>query len=145
MALCEENFTLLMRLAPNLRDASGVLHSRRTGGADLHLAVQEQSPYTTLLRLTYYFPSNDTPGLRPEPDAHLRSYHDARQVEILDLRQTVLPLRANYAAPALAHKWRANLFLSKWLRFCLQQGHRFGPHAQVSPLHADDDALYSCI
>ncbi len=143
MELCEKNFALLMRLAPNLRDARGVLRSRRRG-VDLHLDVQEQSRYTTLLRLTYYFPDHGVSEPRPEPDARLRIYHDARQVEILDLRQTAMPILAHYGPPALAQKWRANIFLSKWLVFCLQQGHRFGAQADPLSLQAGDDVLYSC-
>jgi uncharacterized protein YqiB (DUF1249 family) len=98
------------------------------GGLDLHLEIIEQAPYTTLLRLTYFFPHNDGRVHRipqADPDALLRVYHDAGQVEVLDLRQTSLPIRRNYQYPALETKWRANLFLSKWLAFCARQGHRF--------------------
>lgn len=65
-----------------------------------------------------------------EPNALLRAYHDAAQVEVLDLRQTVLPLYRHYGAPALEAKWRANLFLSKWLAYCLREGHVFSASGQ---------------
>jgi hypothetical protein len=55
-----------------------------------------------------------------------------------------MPILAHYGPPALALKWRANLFLSKWLVFCLQQGHRFGAQADPLSLQAGDDVLYSC-
>lgn len=142
MALCEENYVLLSRLAPGLRELRKVSISRRLGCVDLYLIIEEQSPYTSLIRLTHLFQGTDLDhvggvgvnldwgvgqtGARADPDARLRIYHDASQVEVLDLRQTVLPLHLDYQPPALDSKWRANLFLGKWLAFCLQQGHRFG-------------------
>jgi uncharacterized protein YqiB (DUF1249 family) len=128
MSLCEENYRGLLRLAPDLKRARGEYRSIRDTGIDLHLEVLEQAPYTSLLRLTHFFPHRD--GLvhrvpQADPDALLRAYHDAGQVEVLDLRQTALPLHNHYRSPALEAKWRANLFLSKWLGFCLRQGHRF--------------------
>ena len=126
MSLCEENFTLMQRLAPGLAAyPAGPRVSRRPEAVDLHLDVEECARYTTLVRLTHRFAADDTPTLRTDPDARLRVYHDARQVEVLALRQSILPLRTPYAPPALADKWRINLFLSKWLQFCLRQGHGF--------------------
>jgi uncharacterized protein len=141
MALCEENFILLSRLAPHLKEQRGLIVSRRLGNVDLHLTIVEQSRFTSLVRLTHWFPgpalgwgphpysgrTGEPVGFGADPDARLRIYHDARQVEVLDLHQTALPLRAQYQPPALDAKWYANLFLGKWLRFCLDQGHRFGP------------------
>lgn len=124
LSLCEENFVRLQRLAPGLRDYPlGRLLSRRPGAVDLALEIEGQAPYTTSLRLTHVF----TATRHSEPDARLHVYHDARQVEILSLRQSILPLRADYGPPALIDKWRANLFLSNWLQFCCNQGHGFAP------------------
>jgi uncharacterized protein YqiB (DUF1249 family) len=135
MALCEENYRALMRLIPDLRQIRGELRSTLDGDLDLHLEVLEQTHYTTLLRLTYYFPHSD--GLvhrlkRPDPDALLRAYYDAEQVEVLDLRQTALPVHNRYCHSALETKWKVNLFLSKWLAFCLLQGHGFAPGLEIS-------------
>lgn len=150
-SLCEENFVLLDRLAPHLKDLRAGAVSRRRGAVDLCLGIEEQSPYTSLIRLTHLFPAGEreaVPGGRPagprtDPDARLRVYHDARQVEVLDLRQTVLPLRNDYQRPALETKWRVNLFLRKWLSFCLQQGHCFGPDRTAAPLPRDGDLIDS--
>lgn len=128
MALCEENYRLLHRLAPELPGLGGGLLSRASGHADLLLEVHEQARYTTTLRLTHHFPASSH-GEQIEPDAWLRAYHDAGQVEVLTLRQTVLPLFTHYQAPALFAKWRANLFLSRWLGYCVHAGHRFPPGA----------------
>lgn len=120
--LCEENYRLLRRLIPgvaNLRER----HQSLVQGVALHLEILEQTRYTTLLHLTYYF--RHSCGERPDPDATLRAYHDAVQVEVLDLRQTVPSLALRQPCPLLEQKWRTNLFLSKWLVYCLAQGHRF--------------------
>ncbi len=143
MALCEENFNLMLRLAPGLRQLSGQLASTKRGVIDLHLEIQEQSRYTTQVRLTHLFAARGASEPYPDPDVSLRIYHDARQIEVLGLRQSVLPLRKTYAHPALLDKWQANLFLSKWLVFCLRQGHSFGPRsaAPISPDHPPPTCL----
>jgi uncharacterized protein YqiB (DUF1249 family) len=143
MALCEENYGLLSRLAPGLSGIQGLLVSRVPGGVDLHLAIESQSPYTTSLRLTHVFTggAGSDSVFRYDPDVHLRVYHDARQVEVLDLRQTALPVHADYQPPALDSKWRLNLFLAKWLVYCVNQGHRFGADGDAPVNLAKDDDL----
>ena len=123
MDLCEENYRVLMRLIPQLGEAEGYLRSELPEGMDLHLEILEQTPYTTLLHITYYF--SHEAGMEPDPDTTLRAYHDAAQVEVQDLRQTALPLDRGPHFPPLEQKWKANLFLSKWLAFCVAQGHCF--------------------
>ena len=150
-SLCEENFVLLARLAPHLKDLRVGAVSRCRGAVDLYLGIEEQSPYTSRIRLTHLFPEAEPEapaggrlsGPRTDPDARLRVYHDARQVEVLDLRQTVLPLCTDYQRPALQTKWRVNLFLRKWLSFCLHQGHRFGPDRSAAPVPRDGDLIDS--
>ncbi|WP_242518248.1 DUF1249 domain-containing protein [Halochromatium roseum] len=131
MSLCEENYAALMRLAPNLPQLTGQLRSQPERIAELTLSIVDQSPYTTTLRLTHLLQVEATAQHQQpsEPDALLRAYHDAEQVEVLNLRQTVLPILSHYQAPALASKWRANLFVSKWLSYCLHQGYRFSAKA----------------
>ncbi|NBC47863.1 MAG: DUF1249 domain-containing protein [Gammaproteobacteria bacterium] len=133
MALCEENYNALMGLAPRLPELSGRLRSRPDHQAELLLAITEQAPYTTTLRLTHVFgdEGHEGPQHEDEPDAVLRAYHDAGQVEVLSLRQTILPVLSHYDTPALAAKWRANLFVSKWLGYCLREGHRFSANADL--------------
>jgi hypothetical protein len=129
--LCEENFQLLGSIAPGLRGMRGSHRSHRAGHPDLHLEVLEEAAYTTTLRLTYWF--DDPHGRAPDPDATLRVYHDARQLEVLDLRQQVLPVGRLFESPALARKWKASVFLSKWLWYCVQSGHRFEVGAAPTP------------
>ncbi len=134
MALCEENYCALLQLVPQLTTLSGVQTSKRVGRSHLQLEIIEQARYTTSFRLTHVFPADGNHAdWLPEPDATLKAYHDAGQVEVLDLRQTALPIFSHYQSPALRAKWKANLFLSKWLGWCLHDGHRIGPEAGPEP------------
>ena len=122
--LCEENYQLLLTLAPRLPALVGRHRARPAqAGPELFLEVAEQSRYTTTVRLTYYF--DEPPGCAADPNVTLRVYHDARQAEVLDLRQRVLPTARAFTPPGLSRKWRANLFVSKWLGFCVFGGYRF--------------------
>jgi uncharacterized protein YqiB (DUF1249 family) len=123
LALCEENYRYVHSLVPQLKRLQGQHRSQRPDHQDLHLTIVEQTPYTTLLRLTYRF--SHAEGGVAEPDALLRVYHDARQVEVEDLRQQALPTHRLYEAPGLLNKWRLNLFVGKWLAYCVGQGHLF--------------------
>ncbi|MEA3276451.1 MAG: DUF1249 domain-containing protein [Pseudomonadota bacterium] len=148
MGLCEENYRSLLRLIPHLKGIDGGLRSALDGGLDLHLEIMEQSPYTTLLRLTYLFPHDDGKIHRipePDPDALLRVYHDAGQVEVVDLRQTALPVHSHYQYPALEAKWKVNLFLSKWLTYCIRQGHRFPAASAQSDAVGPEGLLSTCL
>jgi uncharacterized protein YqiB (DUF1249 family) len=121
--LCEENYHLLLSLSPQLHRLQGLHASCRPGHMDLYLEILEQTPYTTVVHLTYYF--SHAQGQRADPDAFLRVYHDAQQIEVISLRQNILPIEANYAHPSLFNKWKINVFLSKWLSFCKAQKHQF--------------------
>jgi len=126
MDLCDENYYHITKLAPELRTLKGRHFSRVNNDMDLHLEVLEQTPYTTLIHLTYYF--NHVEGERPDPDATLRIYYDAKQVEVVDLTKSPLALEKDVHCDALSQKWKINLFLSKWLAYCVQQGHGFNYH-----------------
>lgn len=127
--LSEENYALLMRLAPDLALMAGNYQSSLDQGMDLYLEAIEQTPYTSLVHLTYYF--SHAVGDYPDPDAMLRVYHDSRQIDVLDLRQSTLPLQRWGLNPTLEQRWRINLFLSKWLRYCVAQGHSFMHENQI--------------
>jgi uncharacterized protein YqiB (DUF1249 family) len=123
MDLCDENYYHLIKLAPKLRTLKGQHCSRVNDDMDLYLEVLEQTPYTSLIHLTYYF--KHVEGQYPDPDAILRVYYDAKQVEIMDLKQCSLPMDKKVHCGTLNQKWKANLFLSKWLAYCALQGHHF--------------------
>jgi len=121
--LCEENYRQLRRLLPCLRQMQGNHVARCPGHADLYLEILEHSRYTSLIRLTYWFEAEK--GRLPEPDVLLRVYHDARQLEVIELRQSVLPTTRLYEAPGLLNKWQANWFVAKWLGFCVLLDYHF--------------------
>ena len=126
MDLCEENYRLVEQLSPGIRQLQGRYLSSLDGAMDLYLEVLEQTPYTSLIHLTYFFAHED--GQQPDPDATLRIYYDSRQIEVLDLRQQALPLKSHTHWPTLEQKWKANLFVSKWLAYCVREGHGFHRH-----------------
>lgn len=138
MELCEDNYSLLQRLVPDLREMTGDHVALLKGHANLHLEVLEHSRYTSLIHLTYYFEHGQ--ALRPEPDAVLRVYHDSGQLEVVELRQadTVLSAIPLYEVPGLTNKWQLNWFVSKWLGYCVAVGYRF-PTAK--PLPGDELAI----
>lgn len=129
MDLCEENYYLILKLAPDLNQMEGKYLSTRLPHIDLHLEIIEQSRYTSLIHLTYFFDqSRDA-----DPDTILRVYHDSRQLEVVDLKQKYLPVIQSYDHPGLLMKWKANVFISKWLSYCLHQGHSFELQPSQSP------------
>jgi uncharacterized protein len=112
MSLCEENFARLS-VWRRIWRALGRLHLalRRRGRA---LPRRRRASALHDLYSSHLFLPRSGNQLC-DPDARLRVYHDARQVEVIDLRQTILPLRTDYRSPALAEKWQVNLFIGKWL------------------------------
>lgn len=127
--LCEENYGRITRLAPELAQLPPGVYVSRLGGVLLRLEVQAQRPYTSEIRLTHVFASDSRLEQR-DPDALLRVSHDARQLEVLDVRQGNLATTALYEAPGLVNKWRVNVFVAKWLAYCLVQGYRFDSRAE---------------
>ena len=59
--------------------------------------------------------------------------------------QHALPLNGGKEPATLVQKWRVNLFLSKWLNYCVEQGHRFDHNSmQPSALQSKFKVLGSC-
>ena len=121
MDLCEENYRLIMTLAPGIHYMQGKSVSAQPSHQDLHLEILEQSRYTTLIHLTYFFGGSKL----PDPDAVLRIYHDSRQLEVIELKQSSYPALNSYSHPSLLVKWKINLFIFKWLNYCKHQNHHF--------------------
>ncbi len=142
MDLCEENYRHIMRLAPCLRELSGCYRSQPAGAMELYLQILEQTPYTSLIHITYYF--SQAGGHRPDPDARIRIYHDSRQAEVIHIRQRALPLNSGPLRPTMAQKWKINMFLSKWLAYCRQQQHGFTPDQRIEQMLINDDLVESC-
>lgn len=130
MAIYESNWRRLLRLvgADRLRRLPDEVVSAVPGDLDLHLLVQERSPYTTTFRLTYFF---DLAGEDDaDPDLLVRVYHDACLAEALACRRIhhrhrLLGRFAIDARNELERRWQRNILLNKWLEYCLERGHSF--------------------
>ena len=127
MGLYEENSSLLFRLIPEIRSLEVGREQQLENPLPLILKIQEQSPYTTTLNLTHRFIGES--GEEEEPSAKIRLYYDSDQAEVLSMSQgeslrSFLSLIKS-GEENLDARWRLNLFLNHWLRYCLEQGYQF--------------------
>jgi hypothetical protein len=127
MTLYESNFIRLRGLVGEVRRLAGRMVSSVPGDLDLHVEALEHSPYTTILRLTYFFPGEGGPVA--DPDLEVRVYHDARLAEASRCGRWVRhPALAGVQAglpAALGERWLRNMMLNKWLDYCAERGHGF--------------------
>ena len=141
MAVYEQNYLLINRLVPELAGMQGEFMSPGGESPHLYLRIEEQSRFTTTLRLTYFLELGDE-GLVADPNLLIRAYHDARQCEVLSCRlQGFMPLQqyANHPRPMIDCKWDSNIFLEKWLTHALELGYRFDQrHASRWPEARED-------
>lgn len=127
MDVYERNFHLLCRLLPDLDILPDSLVSRVESSLDLHLTIVERCKYTTTIMLTYYFPVSDNEKIA-DPDLTIKMYHDARQAEALACMKTgFMPVEHSPEdrKPYVDCRWKSNVFVEKWLRYSLEQGHIF--------------------
>jgi uncharacterized protein YqiB (DUF1249 family) len=98
------------------------------GDCDLYLEILRREPYTSTLKLTYWFDEEAGPRV-PDPDLLVRVYHDAALVEAVGgqhhHRHHVLRALAMSHAVELDRRWHVNVMLNKWLDFLLDNGHSF--------------------
>lgn len=121
-ATCEANYARLMQLFPDY-ETSNFREFQLGKGERVRLDVVERSRYTTLFRVTQK--GGDSWLAAPRFD--LRSYHDARMVEVVSF-QSRRNVEARYDYPnAYMHapdeKAQQNIFLAEWLSHCLEQGY----------------------
>jgi len=125
--LTEETYNQLLFLIPDTQLKQGRYSCTAANDVSeevfLYLDILEQTPYTTHLHLTYHF--NNEHGKYTDPDVYLRVYHDAKQLEVLSLKQDMLPVESLYEHPGLENKWQLLLFLNRWIVFCVAQGYLF--------------------
>jgi hypothetical protein len=129
MTLYESNYIRLGWLATDLRRLRGSLISRVDADCDLRLRVEEQSPYTSRLVLTYVFGTG--PQEIEDPGLEICVYHDARVAEARSLGpihgDTGLRTLRERLARGFDRRWARNVMLNKWLEYCAERGHRFTP------------------
>jgi hypothetical protein len=140
MTLYESNFIRLRGLVGDVRPMAGRIVSTAPSDCDLHLAIVEQSPYTSVLRLTYFF--EDAAGQVADPDLEVRVYHDARLAEASRcarwVRHPGLESIRSSLSMSLGERWLRNMLLNKWLDYCVDRGHRFvgAPAGARAAVHA---------
>ena len=130
MTLYESNYIRLGWLAVDLRGLAREQRSRVVDDCELKLTVLERGPYTTMLQLTYAFaPAADGAGWPDAPDLAVRVYHDARVAEAhaFGAAASRPAGRAPVDGGDLGSRWARNVMLNKWLEYCVDRGHRFGP------------------
>jgi uncharacterized protein YqiB (DUF1249 family) len=126
MTLYETSYLRLRRLLgdPALLAARSV--SSAAADLPLHVEVLERAPYTTTLRMTYWFAAGTAPTA--DPDLVVRVYRDARLAEACSCAERphhrALSAYARRGATELERRWLMNVMLSKWLEYCLDVGHR---------------------
>jgi uncharacterized protein YqiB (DUF1249 family) len=134
MALYEANYIKLAQLIPNLDSLAGRVVSCSEDDCDLYLTIEERVRYTSMLRLTYHFPTDG--DLVAEPDLLAKVYFDARMVEVQEWtpghRDEMLAALDDRFNRPLDHCWVRNMMLSKWLDYLHDKGHRFLPESSIS-------------
>ncbi len=109
----EENYYLIHQLVPELKQVEKRVQLLKQHLVPLELDILEQTKYTTLFLLTHRVNKKSR-----VPNATLRAYHDARQLELIDLKSQVYNVNYAYEAPALEDKIKANHFIQRWLHYC---------------------------
>ena len=131
MTLYESNYIRLRAVIGDVRGLTGRSSSSVPGDVELHAEALEHSPYTSILRLTYFFPEAE--ATVAEPDLEVRVYHDARLAEASRcssrVRHPGLARLRDGLPSALGERWRRNMLLNKWLEYCAERGHRIQPAA----------------
>jgi uncharacterized protein YqiB (DUF1249 family) len=141
MTLYESNYIRLRSLAGDVKAIRGPHVSSVAGDCDLHLGLVQHSPYTSILRLTYWF--DEPAGTVADPDLEVRVYHDARLAEATHcgrwVRHPGLEAIRSSVGAALGERWLRNMLLNKWLDYCTERGHRFTAATAVPPVVSADE------
>ena len=133
MSVYESNFVLLRALLGDAHCLPDAMTSVAPSDSPLILTMEERGPYTTTFRLTYRF---DDGGVQvSDPDMQIRVYRDAGLAEALSCAQWHKhPIFSGWQTPAVRDarpdmraRWRRNMMLNKWLDYCVERGHIFGP------------------
>jgi uncharacterized protein YqiB (DUF1249 family) len=121
MTLYESNYIKLHQLASVTSWPADAIVSSSPRDNDLHAEIVRREPYTTTLRLTYWFDD------AADPDIVVRIYHDARLVEAVSSgeahRHAKLRELARSSNAELDRRWRLNMLLNKWLDYLFEAGH----------------------
>jgi uncharacterized protein YqiB (DUF1249 family) len=128
MTLYESNYIKLHQLGSAMAWPADAIVSSSPRDNDLHAEIVRREPYTTTLRLTYWF--DDAGVSAADPDIVVRIYHDARLAEAVSRgeahRHVKLRELAKSSNAELDRRWRLNMLLNKWLDYLFEVGHSLG-------------------
>lgn len=122
MRLYEVNYAQLSRLIPRQQQVGQVI-SYQIGISEYQLSIEEQTRYTTLVKIQQTLPNVSYWSL---PELIVRLYHDALIAEVCACQQ-IFRFKAIYDYPnARMHqrdeKYQINQFLASWLSYCFKHG-----------------------
>ena len=134
MQLYERNYLRLQCLVPDIKLIGKQVEKSVVGTSQLKLSGVEQFKYTSVISLIQ--PLSDEDVYLADPRMDIRVYHDARVAEVLSFQNHGhFRPKYDYPNPCMyqpREKKRVNLFLSEWLDFLIQEGHRFASHGDHS-------------
>ena len=118
--LYELNFIKLLQLFPNLESISEDLVIK-SNEKDLHLMIEEKTKHTATMILTHKL-MEESGKVINKPDIKFKIYFDAEMTEVISICKEQM-LNANHSFISYCGdidlKWELNLFLERWLDFCL--------------------------
>lgn len=131
MAECDANYHRLLKLFPALRlgGERALELDQALATAAVVIRVLENTPYTSLLRLTQR--SDRSSPWDSSLELEVRLYHDARTAEVVNNEGKARP-QPRYGYPnnrmyQQDEKAQWNLFLGEWLSHCLAHGRSVEP------------------
>lgn len=125
LAICEVNYSRLMKLTPDLesRQEWEFAVNVDNHSVQIYLTVSERAKYTTTIEVRQY--SQLSEWAQP-PELLVRLYHDACMAEVIAWeKHRRIKARYNYPNRHMYQsdeKAQMNIFLGEWLSYCLEQG-----------------------
>lgn len=136
-ALCEANYTRIMKLFPRLVAATGragAFRLRVGREATVVATVTDQSRYTTHVDLAQ---DNSFAEWAEPPSFEVRIYHDVRMAEVVSFAaHRRVDSRYRYPNDRMYQedeKFQQNRFLGEWLCCCLAHGFSSDRHGAFVP------------
>ncbi|MCL7930572.1 DUF1249 domain-containing protein [Halomonas llamarensis] len=121
---CSANYLRLIRLVGDMEQGqSRDIRLSEEGSSALHLYIQENAPYTTMIQVSQTGPLDH---VVESPKMRVHLYHDVRMAEVTDFqRERHFHGRYRYPNPRMHQpdeKLQLNRFLGEWLAHGLAHG-----------------------
>lgn len=119
-AVCEANYGRLLGLLPDCDEQNLSYQFEVNNKLSYQIQILASSRYTSDIEMRQMSQSS----AYLSPVMQVRLYHDARMAEVIKF-QNIGSLKASYQYPNIKmhhknEKEQVNLFLSEWLKFCIQ-------------------------